>query len=258
MNIAVVVAAYNQPAWTRRLVESAAGSRHDVEIHLFLHSRDASTVAACEELAERPDVRYHPFGTNRGLSRTWNDGILAAYGDGADVVLVANDDIALAPGDVARLAAKAAAHRDRYIVTCAGYHHRLARALPSHGYACFAINPVAIEVIGCFDENFFPAYCEDQDYSRRARLAGLHEENCADTRVEHGGSSVIHSSPDLAAANGVTHGRNIAYYRRKWGGDGDHERFEQPFANPEFGLHIAPECRAHPYGPGFDRRDLSV
>jgi GT2 family glycosyltransferase len=256
MNVALVVAAYNQPEWTRRLVDSAtAGPGDDLQIHLFLHSRDPGTVAACEELASRREVRYHPYGENRGLSRTWNEGVLAAYDAGADVVIVVNDDVAFAPGDIDRIATKAAAHRECYIVSCAGYHHRYQRHLPSHGFACFAINPVALQIIGCFDENFFPAYCEDQDYSRRARLAGLHEENCADTRIEHGGSSAIFSSPQLAATNGVTHGRNMAYYRRKWGGDGDHERFDHPFANPAFGLRIPPEQREHPYGPGFDRSD---
>src|SRR5205085_1350846 len=84
-----------------------------------------------------------------------------------------------ARGDLDGVAAKAMRCRERYIVSCAGPHQRLGRFLPSHGYSFFAVNPIAIETIGCFDENFFPAYCEDQDYARRAALAGLSEENCA-------------------------------------------------------------------------------
>jgi GT2 family glycosyltransferase len=258
MNVALVVAAYNQPQWLKRLVDTAQGTRHELEIHLHLHSDDPATANACQALAARPYVRYHPHKYNRGLSRTWNDGMLAAYDEGAAVVVIANDDIAFGPGDLDRLAAKATQSREHYIVSCAGYHHRYRRHLPSHGYSCFAVNPIALQTVGCFDENFFPAYCEDQDYARRARLAGLHEENCGDTHVEHGGSSAIFTDPALAAANGPTQARNMAYYRRKWGGDGDHERFEHPFDNPAFGLRIAPDDRAHPYGADFDRTPVSA
>ena len=258
LQIGLVVIAYNQPAWTERLVASALTADGDVAVHLFLHSNEQITRTTCEELAERPEVRYYPHRENRGVSRSWNDGILNAYDDSSDVVIVANDDVLPAEGDVDRVAEKAIRCRDRYIVTCAGPHGRLGRFLPSHGYSFFAVNPIAVETIGCFDENFFPAYCEDQDYARRAALAGLTEENCADTAVVHGGSSSIFENQELAIQNRVTQSRNIAYYVRKWGGDAGREAFDTPFGNPALGLRIAPEERAEPYGPAYDRTDRNL
>jgi GT2 family glycosyltransferase len=255
MRIALVVIAYNQPEGIASLVASAASRRHDVAVELFLHSDHEPTVAVCEALAGSDHVRHHDHRVNRGVSRSWNDGILASYDDGADVVVVANDDIRFGDGDLDRLADKAAAHRERYVVSCAGPHLRHRGRLPSHGFACFAINPIALATIGCFDENFFPAYCEDQDYSRRARLAGLAEENCAATEVVHAGSSAIFSSPELARANALTQRHNMAYYRAKWGGDGDHERYDAPWDDPAIPLRIAPERRHAPYGPAHDRAD---
>jgi GT2 family glycosyltransferase len=255
LRVGLVVIAYNQPVWTERLVDSARASKSDVAVHLFLHSKEEATTAACERLAARAEVRYYPYGENRGVSRSWNDGILTAFDEGADAVVVANDDVLPAAGDLDRLAEKAVRCSDRYIVSCAGPHERLGRLLPSHGYSFFAVNPVAIETIGCFDENFFPAYCEDQDYARRAGLAGLSEENCADTTVLHAGSSAIFASPELALQNAITQRHNIAYYMRKWGGDAGSERFETPFGKPDFGLRIAREDRAAPYGAGYDRTD---
>ena len=120
------------------------------------------------------------------------------------------------------------------------------------------MNPIAVETIGCFDENFFPAYCEDQDYARRAALAGLSEENCADTAVLHGGSSAIFANQELALQNRITQSRNIAYYVRKWGGDAGHEEFDSAVRQPGFGLRIAPEERAEPYGPAYDRTDRNL
>ena len=170
-------------------------------------------------------------------------------------MIVANDDVLPAEGDLDRVAEKAVRHRDRYIVSCAGPHERLGRFLPSHGYSFFAVNPIAVETIGCFDENFFPAYCEDQDYARRAALAGLSEENCADTAVVHGGSSAIFANQALALQNRVTQSHNMDYYMRKWGGDAGREKFDTPFGDPAFGLRIAPEERAEPYGRLYDRTD---
>jgi GT2 family glycosyltransferase len=258
LRLGLVVIAYNQPVWTERLVASALTAESDVAVHLFLHSNEHATRTICEELARRPQVRYYPHGDNRGVSRSWNDGILNAYAEGADVVIVANDDVLPAEGDLDRVAEKAVRCRDRYIVSCAGPHERLGRFLPSHGYSFFAVNPIAIETIGCFDENFFPAYCEDQDYARRAALAGLWEENCADTAVVHGGSSAIVANKELALQNRITQSRNIEYYVRKWGGDAGREKFDTPFANPDFGLRIAPQDRAEPYGPLHDRTDRGL
>jgi GT2 family glycosyltransferase len=260
MNIALVTVAYNSAHGIGRLVETALPSEHDanLRVHLFLHSREPETMAACLRLADLPRVAYYPYGCNRGLGKSWNEGILNAYDAGADVVLVVNDDIHFSPGDVHKIAKRAMLHRDRYIISCAGFHRRLNRRLPSHGYSCFAINPIAIERIGCFDENFFPCYCEDQDYAYRARLAGLQEENCSDTMIYHGGSDTIYANPVLSVQNRLTQARNIQYYIRKWGGLGGQERFSHPFDNPQLGLRIASECRRSPYGLLHDRTDQDI
>jgi hypothetical protein len=117
---------------------------------------------------------------------------------------------------------------------------------------------VALEKLGCFDENIFPAYCEDQDYAYRAQLAGLQEENCADTNLTHAGSASIRSSPLLLAQNALTQGRNMGYYRQKWGGMAGAETFRVPFNNPRLSIRIAPENREWPYGPAYDRRDRHI
>jgi GT2 family glycosyltransferase len=124
----------------------------------------------------------------------------------------------------------------------------------SHGYACFAINPIALEIIGCFDENFFPAYCEDQDYDRRALVAGLHEGNCSTTMIQHNGSGTIARDPALARENAVTQALNLSYYQRKWGGLAGAESLLHPFGDPCLSPKIAPKVRHAPYGI-HDRAD---
>jgi GT2 family glycosyltransferase len=255
MKVGLVTVAYNSADAIVGLVESATQCDHDVRVHLFLHSQHPATMAACQSMVGRSYISYYPYGCNRGLSKSWNEGILAAYDSGADVVLVVNDDVTFSPGDVDKIARKAFANRDRYIISCAGVHRRFNRTLPSHGYSCFAINPIALEKIGCFDENFFPCFCEDQDYAFRARLAGLEEENCADTLISHGGSDTLYQSAALIVQNRLTQTRNVLYYVRKWGGQGGNEQFSNPFANPQLNYRIPAQSRHNPYGPLYDRAD---
>ena len=259
MKIAVVTIVYSSTTCPASVLETArAADPHSIACHLFVHSRYPQLTQSCIRIAQSPLVIYHPYGVNRGVSRSWNEGMLAAYAAHADVVIIANDDVAFTSGDLGKLAEKAAACRDRYIVSCAGFHQRLNQRQPSVGYSCFAINPIAIEKLGCFDENIFPAYCEDQDYARRAALSGLHEENCPDTNVTHAGSNSVLSDSVLGRQNALTHRLNREYYRRKWGGDGDHETYNYPFNDARLSCYIAPRSRQSPYGPIYDRRDHGI
>ncbi len=257
MNVAIVVVAYNLPNSTRWF-ETGQSRRHDVRFHVFLHSKRALATVACERLADSTDVVLYPYGENRGVARSVNEGILDAYSDNADVVIFANEDVEFSMGDVDRLAEAAAAQPERYVVSCTGVHRGLNRRLPSLGYACIAINPVAIDVLGCLDENFFPLYCEDDDYCYRAELAGLSEGNCPETSVLHLGSACINTDLALREQNYLTHGRNLEYYRRKWGGAGHDEQFTRPFDDARFDWKIAPDARHAPYGPEFDRSDRDI
>ena len=258
MKITIVVICYSSIACIQSLGALRKDMRQEVECELFLHSRQPAAEQGCAEFASCPGVHYRDYGVNRGVSVSWNEGILAAQARGAEVIIVVNDDIAFAAGDIEKIAARAVAHRDSYIISCAGTHLVYGRRLPSMGYSCFAINPVALEKLGCFDENIFPAYCEDQDYAYRAQLAGMHEQNCADTNLTHMGSASIRSSPLLLGQNAITQGKNLAYYRQKWGGMAGAETFRVPFNNPRLSIRIAPENRGSPYGPAYDRHDRHI
>lgn len=255
MKIGLVTIAYRLPLATLRLLTSAVSEEHEVETHLFQHSDDPDVAAICELFGPRDDVTLYPYGVNRGLSKSWNEGMLAAYDNGCDVVIIVNDDCVFRPGDLDTLAGFAVQHRDKYINPAWGYNERLGRR-GSLGYSCFAINPVALEEIGCFDENIFPIYFEDCDYGIRAKLAGLELKDCEMTDIRHGGSATIHSSPMVMAQHQRTFNANRDYFLRKWGGEPGKEKFESPFDDGRFGLKIKPEKRSAPYGERYDRSDF--
>ena len=257
MKIAVVTIVYSSAVCPASTLINALESANEITCQVFLHTSDRDLVRSTENIAKHPGICCYSFKENRGVSRSWNDGILIAQHQGAEAIIVANDDIAFALGDIDKLAETATDNPDRYIITCAGYHLGYREYVPGVGYSCFAINPIALNTLGCFDENIFPAYCEDQDYSRRAFLAGLHEGNCPDTKLSHVGSNSIRSSPALAQQNAVTQRRNHEYWHRKWGGPAEAPVFTHPFNDPQFDCFISPQNRRSPY-PGYDRTDQDI
>jgi len=109
----------------------------------------------------------------------------------------------------------------------------------NHGFACFAILKSAVEKIGLFDENFYPAYLEDCDYHYRCVLAKMHIHRAA-TNIVHGeaptwGSSTIYSNQGaLLKKNQITHGKNYVYYNLKWGAPRENaEVYQYPFNDPK-------------------------
>lgn len=262
MNIGLVVVAYNSGAGLTRLLDSARVSPTDaMRIELFLHSSDAETVDACEAAVARygDACNLHDLRRNAGLSRAWNTGALNCYGDGADAVVIANDDVVFGDGDLRCMADCAVSNPDRFIVICGGYHERYQRHEPSHGYSCFVLQPIALEVLGCFDENLFPAYFEDCDYHHRAALARLQAIRAdAASSVSHVGSGTIYRDPKLNDRNHATFTQNQEYYRRKWGGSSGCESYTSPFNELRFSARIAPEDRHAPYGRQYDRVNPEV
>jgi GT2 family glycosyltransferase len=209
-----------------------------------------------EMLARQNDVVYRNYGTNRGLAKSWNEGIVQGYYERkADLVIVVNEDCVFGQGDLSRLAECAIQQRDKFIVSGRAYEHQRKKWISSE-YGCFAVNPIALNRLGCFDENFFPVYCEDSDYRYRAKLAGLEPGYCNSTSIEHGGSSSLQEER-VARQNQHTYSCNRSYYKNKWGGDCGEELFLWPFNDSRFSFYIDPRIREAPY-LGFNRQDQGI
>ena len=154
-------------------------------------------------------------GWNLGVAASWNLGIkcwpLAPWW------AVVSHDITFGPGDLARL--------DAAVEPRANAVYYL------NGMAAFAVTPPALHEVGWFEEGIVPAYDEDLDWQRRARLIGTREVEVGYTGT-HAGSATIRSDPRLRAANARSHLANDAFYAEKWGGAKDgHETFDRPWGN---------------------------
>lgn len=163
----------------------------------------------------------HP---NAGVAASWNEAVTMFPGD---YWLLVNNDIEFAPGDLAK------------------FHHDMSNdptlgcLYGNHGASWWGVTQMGIERVGLFDENFFPAYLEDCDWSYRADLLGAKRASVNDCMAKHGdaratGSCTIMSDPQLRRKNGITHGGNFRYYRKKWGGNNGEETFKTPFNEPNW------------------------
>ena len=190
--------------------------------------------------AEFPAVRLLPLGENRGFAGGVNAGADAALGDGADAVLLLNNDATVEPGFLESLVDVACADgvgaacaqildsaTGRIWYAGASYDPRRGHQGRHTGYGDPPLSPAtapyeteracggamlipraALEEVGPLDETLF-AYAEDVDWSLRARRAGLRILVVPASIVHHrvSGSTGGAASPDslyYALRNGLT------------------------------------------------------
>lgn len=105
---------------------------------------------------------------------------------------------------------------------------------PNPCFSAFMVNKECWEKAGQFDEAFFPAYFEDNDYHHRMQLAGLLAVTYPPAMFFHYASrTALEGTPEVANATKHAAFENCrATYVRKWGGHPGHEQFKTPYNAP--------------------------
>jgi len=142
---------------------------------------------------------------------------------------IAGNDVMFTPGDLEKMATVAWEK-----------HEVVGKVFGNQGHNAHITTKLALEKVGLYDENFYPAYLEDCDYMWRCKLTGVERAETPGCNIIHGeaplwGSSTIHSNNEYRILNGITHGNGFKYYHHKWGGNNDAEVYEHPYNNPEMG-----------------------
>lgn len=174
---------------------------------------DNSQEGILQNLAGPTKMRVVSMRHNVGVSASWNSIIkLTPLSPWWAIV---NSDLEFNPGELQKL-----------IDTMEGFDG-IGKML---GLAAFGISKAAVSKAGWFDENFVPAYCEDNDYAYRCQLTGVPMVDIEGVEPKHIGSSVIYSDKNLFLENNRTYPNNVRYYREKWGGGiGTEETYTTPF-----------------------------
>jgi GT2 family glycosyltransferase len=188
--------------------------------------------------------QHRRYETNTGTTPAWNYGIADGFEKGADYVAVLNNDILCHPACLDRLAQRME-RNDIAIATALDIRGEVAApediftippdakdgaAESEHpNFSAFMLNRHCWETVGRFDEQFSPAYFEDNDYHRRIVLAGLRAVVHPPAMFYHFGSRTQNESCPAPIVSGGAFDRIRDYYVRKWGGPPGAETFTSPF-----------------------------
>lgn len=233
-------------------------TRHDVHWYIHCHSSDPALEAQLVDFCATASANLTLHRANRGVARSWNDGILESFTDGRELTLVINDDIEFIPGGL-----------DDFVSFLQGYNgiglgflHGVEAAgmrkgqIVKQDFACFAYGWMAFEKVGAFDENFFPAYSEDSDYITRIKKAQVPFVTDDRVLVQHARNKTTRVSADVRAIISAAKIANQKYFETKWGSAVLHELYDTPF--DAFPLKIEWDQRHQPYGEGFDKPELTL
>jgi len=210
---------------------------------------DAAFQTRLAELQQQFGFRLHNAPRNLGVAASWNLILQEAHTAGFPAGVITANDFHVEPGTLAAFVS-------------------VVRTMPADlylgdGFNLFCVPWATTERVGRFDENYFPAYFEDNDYIYRCRLAGvkvLHfdqqpkQENgvkLPGLAYTHVGSQTVRSDEEYGKRNEWTFPTwNRTHYVMKWGGLPDEEKFRTPYNNPQH------DCRWWPDPAGsIEHRD---
>ncbi len=150
---------------------------------------------------------------NLGVSGSWN----LILRECEDYVVISGDDVVPHATPLECLEQAAIDNETRYFFYPA--------ANQDTSFSLFLQKKKIVELIGEYDEQFYPAYYEDNDYNYRMSVSGYHP-----MAVPGAGYTQVVSGT-RAIWRGATSGflRNRYYYQAKWGNAPGKEKWKTPF-----------------------------
>jgi GT2 family glycosyltransferase len=153
--------------------------------------------------ARGASIELYTPGYNLGVAASWNWMLERAFGMGESALVIANDDVSFGEQTFAELVLGL-------------------DSLPfvsADGWACFGQTASCTTRVGWYDENFWPAYYEDNDYEMRLRRAGISPVRVVSQPLQHVGWATTRRLGDPAWLREGRE-RNRQYFQRKWSPDG--------------------------------------
>jgi GT2 family glycosyltransferase len=242
VKVSIIVVTYFNRELTRLCLDAVL--RTALHPHFEIIVVDNASTDGTPEMLEEYARRHGNFRvilnrTNRGFAAANNQGLRAATGD---VLVLLNNDTVPARGWLPRMLRHLDDPRIGLVVAVTNFSGNESRiAVPyttldgmpafAEDYAranegkafdigvaamyCVGLRRDTYEKIGPLDEEFTVGMFEDDDYSHRARLAGLRVVCAEDVFVHHFGQASFGKLP--RAEYDAIWRHNQAHYERKWG-----------------------------------------
>lgn len=163
------------------------------------------------EKITHPNIEILHNGANLGVSASWNLMCRKIFEEN-DYALILNDDIYLGRKEW---------EIDNLLTNFKRFFY-----VTTQDWCAFILPKTTFETIGDFDEGFYPAYYEDNDYTYRIKLHGQYPYRIPFLNpFVYTNSSTSHKQPSI-----LTHvPHNKQRYIDKWGGEPNKETFKKPF-----------------------------
>lgn len=218
MRVAIVVPCYNNFEGLAAMIHSAVSDKHDI-LHVVVDN----------------------WRENRGCSKGWNQGFDRALKLKADYILIVNDDILFSshtinalveefekqPDDVVLLSAVNVAGSCPTPESVFTFERQVSNYAEHPDFSCFMVKPDFQDKIGRFDENFWPAYFEDNDTHRRIVVLGYKALCTSGAAYYHVGS--VSSVKDTTGVIQQRFDLNKQYFIDKWGGMPQAPTYNHPY-----------------------------
>lgn len=174
---------------------------------------------------------------NRGVSAAWNLGMYKSLQAGNQYAIIVNDDVIFDKDVICELV-KSIKETDAVMVSPYAENSEYFNDPENWiDYCCFIVDiKKLIKNVGWFDENFYPAYFEDNDMRRRIKLSGLKTFSRKDLKITHAVSATQFADPNNPVTSNEAFNKNYEYFIKKWGGEPYREIYTNPFNNTRYDI----------------------
>lgn len=241
-DLAIICPVYNCLDYTKQFLGTIKTNR-DYRLIIINNGSIDRTREYLASIAENNRVDIINLFKNEGVAYAWNFGIkLAIQKYNSKYLFIPNNDVLLNENTIDKLIEII---RDGKIMLVSATNRNDGKLRPENlkyqlvpsekelkeepDFSCFMIKKETVEKIGLFDENFKPAYFEDNDYHYRIRLAGYKAVKDNQNIYYHFGSMTIRENDEAKMFSNTRYLLNKEYYRGKWGGYPGQEIYDKPW-----------------------------
>lgn len=239
--LAIICPVVNCLEYTKQFIESIK-TKLKYKIIIIDNASTDGTTGYLISISKKYPIRVIKSSYNMGVSAAWNLGIRTAIEEyHSNYFLIPNNDIILYSKTIDTLINTI---QKKDVVLATSFNINTGDGLPRNvddtntlikekiteepDFSCFMIKKETIEKIGYFDERYYPAYFEDNDYHYRIKVAGLKAVKTTNSVYFHFGSMTIKNNETTRALSNNFYLNNKEYYKNKWGGYPGQEKNKYP------------------------------
>ncbi len=242
--IAVVIPVINLwDKYTKRTLESIKSEDNEL-IFIIIDNNSIDKTKEEAEKRQGENFVYIRNDKNIGVASSWNLGIKKGIEKDCEYFFIINNDLLFQSNTIDTIVKRFhnnTKEENIGIITAHNiqgeldspqdifdYDYRKKIDIPESehpDFSAFMLTKKCYNEVGQFDENFYPAYFEDNDYHYRLYLKGIKAINYPMAVYYHFGSR----SKKFINNFNTLFEKNREYYKKKWGGIPGEEIFKSPF-----------------------------